>query len=571
MDSFTFTPPAITDLKDMLQKSVQQYGDKFAYQIKNKDGSYTYYTYNELFEIVQGLGTSLVNMGLKGKKIAIIGENRIEWEIAYLAITCGAGIVVPIDKTLPENELKSVIERSDVSAIFYTEKYRDALTRIKFSEHNNLRHLISMDLDMHSGGVYSQKELASYGKHLIEAGFNEYVDAKVNPYTMDIMLFTSGTTSQSKVVALSQNNICTNLLDIDKILNITSDDVFLSFLPLNHVFECTVGFLFPIYKGAKITFAEGPRRIVHNLKEYKVSFFACVPAVYEKIFGHVNRSLEKKNKVSKILHLKAFNKNKSLENLTERKEIFSDIHEMLGGNIRYFISGAASLDPNIERRYRELGLNIMQAYGLTETSPVIAMSGIGNHKIGSVGRAVPSVETRIANPDENGVGELVVRGPNIMMGYYDNPEATASVMENGWFHTGDLAKIDSDGFIYICGRQKSVIVLKNGKNVFPEEMETIINKIEGVQESLVYGKQHGEDKDDLRIHAKIVYDPEIMARVYHIEDEKEIKNTLFNEIKSLNRTLPAYKAIRGIVTTREPLIKTSTNKVKRQEEIKTLL
>ena len=210
MDNITFTPPAISDLKDMLNKSNEQYGDKVAYQIKNKDGSFTYYTYKDVYSIVEGLGTSLVNMGLKGKKIAIIGGNCFEWEIAYLSIVCGTGIVVPIDKTLPENELKSVIERSGVNAIFYTEKYREVLTRIKFSSHNNLRHLISMELEQHCVGVYSQRELASYGRHLIDAGFTEYTDAKINPYTMNIMLFTSGTTSRSKVVALSQNNICTN-------------------------------------------------------------------------------------------------------------------------------------------------------------------------------------------------------------------------------------------------------------------------------------------------------------------------------------------------------------------------
>lgn len=566
MDNITFNPPAITDLKDMLQKSAKLYGDKTAYKIEI-NGEAKNYTYSEVLGIVNALGTSLVNMGLKGRKIAIIGDNCFQWEIAYLAIVCGTGIVVPIDKTLPENELKSVIERSEVEAIFYTEKYKDSLTRIKFSNHNNLKHLISMELPVHKGGVYSQQELINYGTHLLEAGFDEFTKAVVNPYTMNVMLFTSGTTSKSKVVALSQNNICSNLLDLDQTFDITSDDVFLSFLPLNHVFECTVGFLFPIYKGAKIVFAQGARKIVQNLRDNKVTFFACVPAIYEKIFGHVRKTLEKENRLEEILQLQAQHKNDTME---QKKKIFSHIHNMLGGNIRYFISGAAPLDKDIERRYRTLGLNLMQAYGLTETSPVVACSSNEHHKIGSVGKSVQSVEARIANPDEQGIGELVVKGPNIMLGYYNNPDATAEVLQNGWFHTGDLARIDEDGFIYICGRQKSVIVLKNGKNVFPEEMESIINKIEGVQESLIYGKQHGNDKDDVRINVKIVYDPDVMDRVYHLTEEKEIKNALYQEIKSINRTLPGYKAIRGVVVSQEPLIKTSTNKIKRQEEEKNL-
>ncbi|MCI5598542.1 MAG: AMP-binding protein, partial [Ruminococcus sp.] len=268
-----------------------------------------------------------------------------------------------------------------------------------------------------------------------------------------------------------------------------------------------------------------------------------------------------------IVKLKKLHKHDSME---KKKEIFSYIHDMLGGNIRYLISGAAPLDRDYERRYRELGLNLLQAYGLTETSPVVSMANEENYKLGSVGKPAPSVEARIANPDANGIGELVVKGPNVMMGYYANAEATAQVLQNGWFHTGDLAKIDEDGFIFICGRQKNVIVLKNGKNIFPEEMEAIVNKIEGVQESLIYGKQHGADKDDLRIHVKIVYDPKTMERVYHLTDEKEIQQALFQEVKAINRTLPVYKAIRGVVVSKEPLIKTATNKVKRLEEMKTL-
>ena len=567
MDNVTFTPPAITDLKDMLTKTVRNYGGKTAYQIKDGKGNLISYTYNMVYDAVNGLGASLLNMGLGGKKIAIIGENRIEWEIAYLAVVCGVGIVVPVDKTLPENELKSVINRSGVEAIIYTDKYKEPLTRIKFSSHNNLRHLISMDLESHSGGVYSLKELIEYGKHLLQAGFDDYLNVKVDPYKMNIMLFTSGTTSQSKVVALSQNNICTNILDIDKTLDISSNDVFLSFLPLNHVFECTVGFLFPIYKGAKIVFADSPRKIVKNLHDYKVTFLACVPAMYEMIFGHVKKNLEKVNMNDKIVELKHQHKNDTME---QKKEVFQYIHSMLGGNIRYFISGAAQLDPEIERHFRELGLNIMQAYGLTETAPIVSLSSNENYRLGSVGKAVPSVEARISEPDENGIGELVVRAPSVMMGYYDNPEATAEVLKNGWFYTGDLARIDDDGFIFICGRKKSVIVLKNGKNIFPEEMENIINKIEGVKESMIYGKQYGQDKNDLRIFVKIVYDPEAMERVYHLKNETDIKNALFEQIKMVNKTLPKYKSIRGLVVSKEPLIKTATNKLKRQEEMKRL-
>ncbi len=559
MNDITFQHPDITDIKDMIRKSAENYGDKVAYCIRNGE-AYINYTYKDIYEIVNALGTSLCNMGLKGKKIAIIGKNCFHWEIAYLAIVCGVGIVVPLDKTLPENELEGIIERSDISAIFYSEPFKDTLMKIKFGRKNSLRHLISMDAPEHKGGIYSQNELIEYGRHLIDVGFDDYISAKINPYEMNIMLFTSGTTSKSKVVALSQNNLCANLIDIKSVLDISIDDVFLSYLPLHHVFECTVGFLFPLYRGAKITFADSTRKIVKNLHEYNVTFFACVPAVYEKIFAHIRRILEKAGMLDEILALEEQNQHTSME---ERKKAFSYIHEMLGNKIRYFLSGAAPLDPDIERRYRVLGLNLLQAYGLTETAPVLTMNTIENHRLGSVGRALPNVELKIADPDENGIGELVAKGSNIMLGYYGDSESTSDVLENGWFHTGDLARIDKDGYVFICGRKKSVIVLKNGKNVFPEEMEQILNKIEGVKESLVYGRQHGSDKDDIHICCKIVYDPDLVKKVYKLETEEQITAAFWNEIKAINRTMPAYKAIRKIIITKEPLPKTSTNKIKR--------
>lgn len=564
MDSITFKHPDITDIKDMLNKSVENFGDKIAYAVKNNDGTITEYTYKDVQNIVNALGTSLCNMGLKGKKIAVIGKNSFQWEIAYLSVVCGTGIVVPLDKGLPENELKNVIQTSGVSAVFYADEFKETLTKIKFSRNNNLKHLISMGLPQHNNGIYSQAELIEYGKHLLDVGFDDFLSAKINPYEMNIMLFTSGTTSKSKVVALSHNNICTNLIDIDSAYDITSDDVFLSYLPLHHVFECTVGFLFPLYKGAKITFAESTRKIIKNLHDYKVTFFACVPAVYEKIFAHVRRNVEKAGHLDKILALMEENKYTSME---ERKKAFAEIHQMLGNHIRYFLSGAAPLSSDVEQKFRILGLNMLQAYGLTETAPVLTTNTTEQYRPGSVGRALPSVQLRIADPDENGVGELVAKGSNVMLGYYGDADSTSEVLENGWFHTGDLAQIDEDGFVYICGRKKNVIVLKNGKNVFPEEIEQIINKIEGVKESLVYGRQHGGNKADILVYCKIVYDPEIVKVLYKLEDAVSIKNAFFNKIKEINHTMPAYKAIRGVSISTEPLVKTTTNKVKRQVEI----
>ena len=564
MDKRIYDYLEITDLKDMLNKTRKLYGEKPAYKIKIENAKYEILTHNEIREMIDALGTSLINLGLKGKRIAVIGENRYEWEIAYLSIVCGTGIVVPLDKSLPENELKELIERSEIEAIFYSKKYEESIKKIRYSHKNKLKHLISMDLNIHSEGIYSQKELIETGKKLIDKGNREFINAEINAEEMSIMLFTSGTTSKSKVVALSHKNICSNLMDIGSIIDVTSEDVLLSILPIHHVFECTVGFLFSLYKGAQTVFCDGLRHVVENLKEYRVTVMACVPAIYERIFMMIRKQIEKQEKLQEVLENEEKYKNSSME---KRKEVFKEIHNIIGGKVKLFISGAAALDPKIEEKYRLLGINIVQGYGLTETSPVVAIGTNKYYKIGSIGKTVPSVEAKIVNANDEGIGELVVKGPSIMLGYFNNKKATNEAIKDEWFYTGDLARIDEEGYIYICGRKKSVIVLKNGKNIFPEEMENLVNKIEGVEESFIFGKKQSEDENDIKINVKIVFNREIIKDVYKVETDKEIHEVLASKIKEINKTMPKYKAIRGIILTEEPLIKTTTNKIKRQDNL----
>lgn len=554
----------ITDLKDMLNKTKELYKDRPAYKIRIEKENYKVITHKEVREMIDGLGTALINMGLKGKRIAVIGENRYEWEIAYLSIVCGTGIVVPFDKSLPENELKSVIERSCVEAIFFSSKYEQTLEKIKNLGIGKLKHLISMDIDIHRNGIYSQKELIENGKKLVSLGNKEFINSKINPEKMSIMLFTSGTTSASKVVALSHKNICTNLMDLKKILDIDSNDIFLSILPIHHVFECTVGFLFALYNGAQTVFCDGLRHITENLREYKVSVMACVPAIYERIFKIIKKDIEKQGRLQEVLDYEEKYKTATME---ERKEAFKEIHDMLGGNIKLLISGAAALDPKIEEKYRILGFNMVQGYGLTETSPVVGIGTKKNYRLGSIGKAVPSIQAKIVDANSEGIGELAVKGSSVMIEYYGNRQATKEAVIDGWFHTGDLAQIDDDGYIFIRGRKKSVIVLKNGKNIFPEEMENLLNKIEGVVESLVFGKITSDDKDNIKLNAKIIFDREIVKDAYKVESDEEIQNALRLKVKEINKTMPQYKAIKGLIFSEEPLIKTSTNKIKRQDNI----
>ena len=554
----------IRDLKDMLNKTKELYAEKPAYKIKIEKGKYKIVTHKQVREMVDSLGTALIDLGLKNKRIAVIGENRYEWEIAYLSIVCGTGIVVPLDRSLPEKELESLIERSEVEAIFYTKRYEEYIKKIKGNGKNKLKYAISMDLKKSTDGIYSQEELIQQGEKLIKQDNRDFIDAKINPEEMNIMLFTSGTTSNSKVVSLSHKNICTNLMDLASVLDINSDDTLLSILPIHHVYECTVGFIFSLYKGAQTVFCDGLRHIVENLKEYNVSVMANVPRIYEKIFGIIRKTLEREGKLQEILEKEEKYKNATME---EKKEIFKEIHDMLGGNIKLLISGAAALDSEIEERYRNLGINIVQAYGLTETSPVVGIGSNRYYKTGSIGKAVPSVEVKVVNKNSEGIGELAVKGASVMLGYYEDEIATKEVLKDGWFYTGDLAKIDEDGYIFICGRKKSVIVLKNGKNIFPEEMENLVNRIEGVKESFVFGKQQSQDKDDIKINVKIVFDRKLMQNLYKAETDAEIYNVLSNKIKEVNSIMPHYKAIKGIILTEEELLKTTTNKIKRQANL----
>ena len=547
----------ITDLKDMLKKSGEKYGEKIAYKIR-QENEYKEITHSEVRKMVDGLGTKLIDMGLKDKRIAVIGENRYEWEIAYLSIVCGTGTVVPLDKSLPENELESLIERSKAEAIICSQKYVEILKKTK------LKYIISMDLENDNDGIISQKRLISEGIQLVKSGDTSFTNAKIDNEKMSIMLFTSGTTSISKAVALSHKNICSNLMDISSILDVNSSDVFLSFLPLHHVFECTVGFLFSLYVGAETVFCDGIRHIPENLAEYKVSVMASVPAIYERLFKIIKKHLEKQGKVEQILKDEEKYKDSSME---KKKEVFKEIHDLLGGNIKLFISGAASLEPSIEEKFRRLGFNMVQGYGLTETSPVVAIGNKKYHKTGSIGKCVPSDEVKLLDINKDGIGELAVKGPNVMLEYYENKEATEKVLKDGWFQTGDLARIDEDGYIFICGRKKSVIVLKNGKNIFPEEMETLINKEDGVEESFIFGKPISKDPNDIKIFVKIVYNKES----FEGKTETEIKEYFNKKIKSINKTMPHYKAIRGIIISDKPLIKTTTNKIKREKNLEQII
>lgn len=566
-----YEPDDYKNLKEMLANSKEKYGDRPAYKFKTEiPGKLREESFNEFVDKVDALGTALISIGLQGKRIAIIGDNRYEWALAYLSVVNGTGVVVPLDKSLPDNEIIDSIKRSEVEGIFYTSKHDGVIDKIKKENIGKLKYFISMDADKTEDRIYSQSELVELGRGLIKNGARSFIDAEIDNDAMSIMLFTSGTTSKSKVVMLSHTNIVSNVKDITSVFDVNKEDTLLSFLPIHHTFESTVGFLYPLSVGAAVAYCDGIRHIADNIKEYQISVMISVPLLFESMYKKVMQSIDKKGKTKTVkIGIKISNILRKF-GIDKRRQIFKEIHDNLGGKVRLFVSGAAAFDPVLEKGLNDLGIDTYQGYGLTETSPVIAAEHKTCTRSGSVGQLFPSLEGKIIDPNEQGIGELAVKGPTVMLGYYQNEEATKETIVDGWLHTGDLAYFDKDDYIYITGRKKNVIVLKNGKNIYPEEVETLINKIEYVKESFVFGKPEVDDNVDLKLAAKVVYDSDMMKDQFGLESEDEIKKKIWEDIKEINKKMPTYKYVKELYVTDKELIKTTTQKVKRFEELKTI-
>ena len=392
----------IKDLKDMLEKTEKLYGDRPAFLYKtDKPDEFKEITHKEFRDDIKALGTELISMGLKDKRIAVISENRYEWCLAYLAVATGTGIVVPLDRALPGNEIKNLINRSEVEAIFYSQKYDEIMNKIKKDKSTQLKYFISMDEKKEKDGIYSQSELVEKGKKKLNEGNREFLDAKIDRENMGIMLFTSGTTAQSKAVMLSHKNICANLMDIVSVIKITDKDRYLSFLPLHHTFECTVCFLHALYKGTAMAFCRGIRYIADDIKDYKITAMISVPILFENMYKRVMKTIAKKGKMKTLQRGIKISQILLKFGIDVRKKMFKEIHDNLGGKVRLFVSGGAALDPDVEKGFNQLGLTMYQGYGLTETSPVIAAEDDKFRKNGSIGKAFPSLDVKIDSPDEN--------------------------------------------------------------------------------------------------------------------------------------------------------------------------
>ena len=516
------------NIKEIMYNSAKVHKDRIAFVIKHKDENknvtYENITYERVLEDVNALGASLYDLGFKGKRIAVIGKNRYEWVQAHLANLLGGIVSVPLDKDLQVDELENSLIRSKANAIVLDNKLIPLVEEIKSRGNTELTEYITMD---EAEGFKCVKELTEAGKKILESGDREYLDCEIDSNAMGILLFTSGTTSKSKAVMLSQRNIANNVYDLQCMEPIDKTDTNIAFLPFHHIFGSTCIILM-LAVGIRNVFPDGLKYIKQNMKEYEVSMFVGVPVLTEAIYKALMKEIEKQGKTKLIKTATKISNFLLKLHIDVRRKLFKQVIDGLGGKLRFVISGGAPADPASIKGFNEMGIVTLQGYGLSETGPVICAENYKCRKPGTVGLPMPSDELEIVNPDADGIGEVRVKGPNIMLGY----------------------------------------VLKNGKKVFPEELETVVNRLELVEECMVFGIPEKDDPNDFDLAVKAVYNKETIKEKYKDKTEEELKQILWEQIKETNLTFPKYKHIKKLYVTYDELIKTTTKKVKRPEEMK---
>lgn len=553
----------ISSIKDMLKQSIELYGDRPAFLAKHeKGGDYFSIEYKQLGRDVNAIGTALLEMGLKDKKVAIIGENCYQWIVTYLAVVNGLGIVVPLDKELLKEEIHNLIEISKCDAVFYTDTYAEI-----FKDYP-VKHKVEMKVYLDGTGPW--EDLKESGAKSLEAGNIAYTELEPDVEAMNMLLFSSGTTGTAKGIMLNHRNIVNNVMDTARVVEVYETDRTLSLLPIHHTFENTLGMMFVLYRGASAAFCEGLKYVAKNFAEAQATILVGVPLIFESIYSKIWKQAEKSGKAGALK--KAIKASNALGKvgIHLEKKLFKTIYDSFGGKLRLIVCGAAAVDPNVVRGYEDLGIVFLQGFGLTECSPLVTGTPELSNRRGrenSVGPVVYSGELKVENPDEEGVGEILYKGPNVMLGYYEMPEATAEVLKDGWFYTGDLGYLDKDNWLYLTGRKKNVIVTKTGKNIYPEEIEMYANRAKYIHESLVHGVDEDEEAGTV-VGIQVHPDYDLIYEEFGQDlDEASIYKLIKDSIKEINEKLPIYKRIRNISIRKDEFIKTTTKKIKRFKHI----
>ena len=560
----------IANLKHMLETSVELFPDNVAFWQKFKKGEpYTPITFRQTLEDVNALGTALISRGLKNKKIGVIGENSYFWAISYLAVACGVGVVVPLDKELSAGELEQLVEQSGISCVLMSSKYKLTFKSMLDRKVGSLEFLVDTGAESSNDRVYAYRELISEGKNLLSLGDRAYLDAEIDPEALGVLLFTSGTTGVSKGVMLSHRNLCSEIMLAPLLIKYTQDDIFFSVLPLHHTYECTCGFLVSIYRGSSIGYCEGLKYIQKNLQELKPTIFCGVPLIFDNLHNAIMKNVRKQGKEALVTRIMKVGRFTERFGIGLPKALLGKIRDVFGGRMRLLVSGGAAIRPEIMRFFNDLGFIMIQGYGLTECAPLAAAIPTEKkyYNYDSVGRVMEQVEVKIIDKDEEGVGEICLKGPNVMMGYYNNPEETEKSLIDGWFHTGDLGYIDKQKYIYITGRKKNVIITANGKNVYPEELENYLDESLFVSESMVWAGDDGNGNEKTII-ATIKPDMDEVRNYLgdEADDPESIRELIQSEVDRINEPQPLFKKIGKVIIKMDDFDKTTTKKIKRFNE-----
>lgn len=558
-------------VKEIFKRSIEKYKDNiYILERPNHDhkAKFEEFTYERFGNDAINLGTGLMKyLNLSNERIIIIGENTYYWYVSYFSILCGVGIAVPVDKELPNNEIENVIKRSHAAAVIYSKKKKDAIDKIK----DNLpmvKYFIEMNSD---DGVQGRdvgiEHVIAEGKKLTDAGNTEYMDVEIDPEEFKFLIFTSGTTSQAKGVMLCHRNLAENVNAVSKYVKLYERDRFFSVLPLHHTYESSIGALLPFANGSSVAICGGLRYIVPDMQEAKPTAMLAVPLLVESLYKKINQSIDKSGKaglVNSMIHLTNALKSVGID---IKRKVFKEIYDNLGGNMRIIVSAAAPIDKKIGKWVQDIGIEFLQGYGLTETAPIAALTPECDPRVGSVGLPVNCAQIKIHNPNENGEGEIWIKSQTLMLGYYEDEEATKEVVHDGWFNSGDIGYQDKDGYVYVTGRSKNVIVTQNGKNIYPEEIELLLSKIPEIQECMVYGKEV-EGEKELIISVKVIPNMEEIENLHGKDlSEEEIHKIIWNKIKEVNKSLTSYKAIKNLEIKHDEFAKTTTMKIKRYVEL----